>query len=54
MDIFKSPWKTLGINDPIVSLSNSQRCEKKETLVDRYCLDGLCKNLFHAENNGKN
>lgn len=53
MDIFKSPWKPSTIPDPLLSLSNSQRSEKKDALMDRYCLEGLNKNLFDVEKDPK-
>lgn len=55
MDIFKSPWKSSIISDPIISLSNSQsqKYERKDSFTDRYCLEGLSKNLFQIENDNQ-
>jgi|688.fasta_scaffold304464_1 hypothetical protein len=47
MDIFKSPWKTSIIPDPIVSLSNSKIIDRREMSADRFCTDSLKKNLFN-------
>lgn len=46
MDIFRSPWKSPTMGDPVLTLSNSHVHEKKDWNVDRYCLEGLNKNLF--------
>lgn len=49
MDIFRSPWKSMSISDPIVSLSNSKVTDHREMISDRFCTDSLKKNLFNID-----